>query len=579
MSTQPRPETPAATFHHFPLDRLSESKTNPRQHFDPAALQKLADSIRSVGVLEPLLVRPTKRNKKGQSPNYDSYEVVAGARRYRAGKLAEVAELPCIVRELTDQQALEIQIVENLQREDVHPLEEGEGYKTLLAQPGYTVPVIALKVGKDESYIYRRLQLTNLIQVLKGKFYAGEIGLQHALRISPLPPPAQLKVAKDGLFKQEHVQAPDGSWKRPEVAVSTASLDSFIRQHIMLELKKVPWKLDDPALEPHAGSCSNCPKRTGANHELFDDPKAGDRCLDGKCYESKMQAHVNLAIAAAKENGGSLIQVASSHMYPMPKHVLEHHAYTRVAAKKPCDFAQPAIVVGGNEGLGSQFLICKDKKCKVHAASHQGNYRPKPLTLGEQWKEKSKNLEARIAAATRHELLNGVIRKTPAQLTRTELEWVATTLIKRHMHDTTKELFTFFGLDAEAAKKAGLHISTAVTNYVLSARVKGPEKTGGRNWFTFNQCMLALTLIGEQAKYSWHGDKEPNLLDTAAKHYGIDEKQIRTAIAGPMRKKFEASKAAAFKREKENKKSGAKKPAAKKAIKLSIEQFDEGSDD
>ena len=117
MSTQ---NIAATEYRNLPLSILTESKTNPRRIFEDAALKELADSIRSQGVLSPLLVRPL---------NEHSFEIVAGARRYRAAQLAESESVPVRIVNLTDAEALEAQLIENLQRRDVHPLEEAQGFR------------------------------------------------------------------------------------------------------------------------------------------------------------------------------------------------------------------------------------------------------------------------------------------------------------------------------------------------------------------------------------------------------------------------------------------------------------------
>src|SRR5687768_15166568 len=112
---------PAEEYRRIPLKDLQESKTNPRRHWDKVADAELADSIKQQGVIEPIIVR--QLTKEGPTP-WDSFEVVAGTRRFRASKAAGRDTIPAIIRELTDVQAREIQIVENLQRKDVHPLDE-----------------------------------------------------------------------------------------------------------------------------------------------------------------------------------------------------------------------------------------------------------------------------------------------------------------------------------------------------------------------------------------------------------------------------------------------------------------------
>jgi ParB family chromosome partitioning protein len=152
----------------IPLSRIQESKTNPRRQFDETRLAELADSIRLHGVLQPVLVRPL--------PGGDAalYELVAGSRRYRASRLARMETIPASIRELTDTQCLELQLIENLQRADVHELDEARGYAALMQmQPEtYTVETLAEKIGRSEKYVYARLRLTHLVEEVQQAFYS-----------------------------------------------------------------------------------------------------------------------------------------------------------------------------------------------------------------------------------------------------------------------------------------------------------------------------------------------------------------------------------------------------------------------
>src|SRR6202045_3835025 len=145
------PSTQNAVNNHeyrsVPVTALSESATNPRKRFDPKSLEELAASFKTQGILAPLLVRELEESK---------YEVVAGARRLRAAKLAELEKLPVRIVKLTDAEAIEAQCVENLQREEIHPLEEALGFKSLieLLEPAYTIATIASRAGKSEAYVY-----------------------------------------------------------------------------------------------------------------------------------------------------------------------------------------------------------------------------------------------------------------------------------------------------------------------------------------------------------------------------------------------------------------------------------------
>jgi ParB family chromosome partitioning protein len=166
------------------LQHIRESKTNPRRQFHEAKLAELAGNIRQHGVLQPVLVR--------RLPNVepDQYELVAGARRYRASKLAGRETIPASVRELTDTQCLELQLIENLQRTDVHELDEARGYAALMQlQPDtYTVETLAEKIGRSEKYVYARLRLMHLVDEIQEAFYTGKLTVAHGFEIARLQP-------------------------------------------------------------------------------------------------------------------------------------------------------------------------------------------------------------------------------------------------------------------------------------------------------------------------------------------------------------------------------------------------------
>lgn len=166
------------------LSFIQESKTNPRRQFDETKLAELAGNIRQHGVLQPVLVRPSPEGKPG------FYELVAGARRYRASKLAGRESIPATVRELTDAECLELQLIENLQRADVHELDEARGYAELMRlQPEtYTVEVLAEKIGRSEKYVYARLRLLHLIEEAQTAFYLGRLTVAHSFEIARLQP-------------------------------------------------------------------------------------------------------------------------------------------------------------------------------------------------------------------------------------------------------------------------------------------------------------------------------------------------------------------------------------------------------
>src|SRR6266481_6147876 len=168
----------------IPLNRIQESKTNPRRSFDETKLAELASNIHQHGVLQPVLVRPLPGGEDG------FFELVAGARRYRASRIAGRETIPASVRELTDTQCLELQLIENLQRADVHELDEARGYAALMQlQPEtYSVETLAEKIGRSEKYVYARLRLTHLVEEVQHAFYTGKLTVAHAFEIARLQP-------------------------------------------------------------------------------------------------------------------------------------------------------------------------------------------------------------------------------------------------------------------------------------------------------------------------------------------------------------------------------------------------------
>ena len=157
-----------ASFETIPLECIRASKTNPRKHFNPELLADLAASIRQLGLAQPILVRPIARDLIDNSPV--RFEVVAGERRFRASHLAGYQTILAVVRDLSDAEALELQVVENLQRADLHPLEEAEGYEVLMKAHDLSAEQLADKVGKSKAYIYARLKLCALVPFARNEF-------------------------------------------------------------------------------------------------------------------------------------------------------------------------------------------------------------------------------------------------------------------------------------------------------------------------------------------------------------------------------------------------------------------------
>lgn len=289
------------SFQTISLKNIEESKTNPRKRFDDKALAELAESIKGKGVLQPVLVRLLSKN------GTDKYELVAGARRFRAASIAGLEDIPCIVKEWTDEQALEVQVIENLQREDVHPLEEALGYKALLDTGHYEVEGIAAKVGKSLSYIYSRQKLLALSPEAQKEFLAGEITAGHAILLARVQDHYQELALTVMLWETTSwgANAKRGKTRKPN-ATSVRELSRWLKEYISNPLKTAPFDTKSATLLKQAGACHECPKRTGADKlGLFDDEDDGkDECLDPGCWQKKVQAHYKELLKAATAKHG-----------------------------------------------------------------------------------------------------------------------------------------------------------------------------------------------------------------------------------------------------------------------------------
>lgn len=283
---------------------IEESTTNPRKTFDAVKLQELADSIKSSGVHQPILLRPLPGHRvpetwgwRRQGAPLPQYELVAGARRLRACKLAKVTEVPAMIRELTDAQALEIQVIENLQREDVTELEEAEGYEVLMRQGNLNADQVGGKIGKSRSYVYARLKVLDLCQQGRQALHEGKIDFSRGLLIARIPDEAlQLKAL-------HFCTDPDWQGDMPGYRECAA----YVQQEFMLRLDKARFNIADSTLVPDAGSCKDCSKRTGANPDLFADVKSADVCTSPACFHSKEQAHAALMVEQAQAKGITVI--------------------------------------------------------------------------------------------------------------------------------------------------------------------------------------------------------------------------------------------------------------------------------
>lgn len=525
-----------------PLSALVESPHNPRKRFNEHKLAELTASVRDKGVITPLLVRPVPGAAEGM------YEIAAGHRRYRAAIRAGLPAVPAMVQELTEAEFLEILTIENLQREDVHEMEESEGFAELINRTGYTVGLIAAKLSKSISYIQQRLKLLDLTAQLKTEFSAGHFTFSHALQLARLTPEAQAEMHGDLYDKDGQV-------------VSVAELRRQIASKIYLDLLKALWDVHDLQLLPAAGSCTACPKRTGFHPTLFPDLDAReDYCQDRKCWQQKEKALVQMRLKTVEEQAGRPpLMISGRYEYNAQrrKEGVVYSGEWKPRGEQVCKFLKSAVCVEvdpwARDGLklGDHVYVCVDPKCEIHFKRHSfPQLPPKALTVEAQLEE--------IREEKRREVEREVKKMTVASFYETVAWPVSLPLVKDLLfacfeHNEVGRLIELLGLKLPAAIASDKNYNTREAKAIewLKAEI-GP---GGAN-------QLAKILVHELMSIL---DAESKL-QIAVKQLGEEEAAaVRRMVEEEVGQRYAEREAAILNPPKPAaKKDAAKKKAGKK---------------
>ena len=290
VSPDVSPSTPTLIMSQMiAMDLLTPNPYNARKQVDKIKILELKDSLLKLGVLVPLIVRPLG----------DKFEIIAGWRRYTAGKIGKLPELPCQVRDLSDADAYEIMIIENLHREEIHPLDEAKAFKYLLKEQ--KIEDVSTKIGKSISYVTKRLQLNKLIKAGEDAYYAGDIHLAQAFLICRHAPADQERIMKENweTYPERHFK-------------SETALKQWIYNNLFLDMKTAPFDLLDAELDPKMGSCDTCAFRSKNSLELFEDISGKDRCTVPSCFKTKTDAHLKQVQAKMKAEHGQVLAGAAT---------------------------------------------------------------------------------------------------------------------------------------------------------------------------------------------------------------------------------------------------------------------------
>lgn len=366
------------------LERLVPTAENPRKFRNDAAFKTLTASIIEDGILEPLLVRPMSqatsccklndhdnllrysgpsKSHQGQ-PAADLFDVRSGRRRYEAAKKAKLKEVPVVVRDMDDLTALRVTIKENLDRENLTPLEEARGIQSYLDR-GLTPEQVATEFGRTASWVARRANLLKLTENWRARLvpeddcapgdraqlenYPQRWSVASLELVAALGADEQDKLLKHLDTHGQHLQT-----GRPH------EIQSVIAYEFTHQLVKAPWALDDAVLCPKAGACTACTARSGASPLLWDgleeqDLTKTDRCLRPSCWDQKTKAYAARELTALKEKHPDLVAVNTDYIGNHPtkaaarkQEVPQYHHYEVTECKKSDKGAVPAVKITEN---------------------------------------------------------------------------------------------------------------------------------------------------------------------------------------------------------------------------------------
>jgi ParB family chromosome partitioning protein len=409
---------------HIPLTEIKLSNTNPRSDIDEQELADLATDIATSRVHEPILLRPKKNGKT-------KYELVFGERRYRASQRAKKETIPSMVREMTDEEAEEAQIAENLQRANLHPLDDAAVihrlYNRQFKQSRRHDDAIAYVVGrvhKDASYVARYLKLNDLIAAGKAAFRKEQILLGHALELSRLREDEQKSALEWMLNRDKEVRTGQG-WTKHRLIPSVQELKLWVQQNLFLDLSRAPFDTADASLNRNMGACTDCKFRSGNQPGLFGDlGKKGDVCTVPPCWAVKRNASIlNQAKSLARELGvDSVLKVgigyASWNSSKIPVDVyIEYHSDARIVKKgDECKSTKAGLVTwiarSGDDTrlkVGDKVHICTSaQSCPKH--KHTDSRAERPRKSYEQMAAtRMDNLQAAVPQRVRAALIRAAV--------------------------------------------------------------------------------------------------------------------------------------------------------------------------
>lgn len=507
-------QTEQASVDFLPLSAIRKSPTNPRKRFVESKHLEMVESVKRHGVMQPVLLRPWP-----DEPGV--FELVAGERRYRAASAAKLELLPALVRNLSDDEVLHVQIVENLQRDDLHPLEEADGYK-VLADRGHTLDQIAAEVSQTKGYVAQRLKLCALADSTRKLFYEEKLTAATALMIARLPVDLQDKAAKE-------ITAPyiDGE---PRTAKSASQ---HIQRMYMLRLDEAPFKTSDAELVPAAGACGPCPKRTGNQPDLFGDVKSKEVCTDPACFAKKRDAAAAQKRADAEAAGRKVITGKEAKRILPSEWSGAQNGYVKLDDTcyddpKRRSFRQ----ILGAKGVKAAALVESPAdgkmvdvmpKSDLKKALADKGIEARTVTSPSNPSQSAELAKKKKADAYRGELFRQIRAKHGVGgLDNLELKIVIVAFYKRLWSENQKRICKLYEWDAKRIS------DNEIAKKVDEMYSDDPEGLAG--------LLLDIALVDESVSATYSTAK-PDLLEATARVRGIDPGVVRKQVEGDMKPK------------------------------------------
>lgn len=561
----------------LPVDKIVPSPYQQRRSFGGTEDKELAESVREHGVLQPIRVRPN--GKPG------TFELVFGERRWRAACAAELDLIPAIVVDLTDDQVIKQLIEENLQRKDVHPIEEGDGYYVLMHKHGYTEEQLLAITKKSKAYIYGRIKLArNLAPGPKKAVLEGQLQVVVAELIARIPDHKMQDAAmKDCLgltdlgydvgVAGETIRSDDGKRHREDQPLSYRAAVALIRRKYQTKLALASFDTTDATLIAKVGACTTCPHRSGNQPELpgltVNGAKPEDHCTKPSCFEDKVQAQFKRVADKARAEGKTVVEgkkaeamfynngeLKSDSSYVAPDQRLPYdvvhsyddkHTFKKLLGKHIAEV--PTAIVQDIRGTAVEVLdkkkaieVLREHKLLPKRGSSSG-MRNGSSTAAEKKAAKARK-EDREKEKLREEAYGVLITAAAAAAENLAASkdaamwrWVALAIATDY-HYTERTMFS---------ERRGLDYDTELEKLIEAAKTGGALRA---LIVEMMMCKMADSVVNE------HGDAD-EAMDLAKRLFGLDWKKAEKEALAAREKAKETAKA-------EEKADAAKKAPKKK---------------